>query len=277
MQRSLALRKNPFITDHTVGGDAVFPIVCSIAWMADSCEKAYPDHHVCSCEDVRVLNGIVFNDTLADSYKIDIKELGKRSTGEIDVEVRVSSMNEANKLRFHYSGKFQLTTGTPAVERIENFDQTETNVVEGSRFYKDGTLFHGPAFDGIRQQLNLNDQGATFACVAPVVSEESRGEFSIGCFNPYAEDLLLQAIVVWARDRYQAASLPLKIERDEFRRVIPMGQEFFITIVVVNHSATKLVANAIAHDRDGKIFSKMSGAEVTISKNLNDKFRPHQG
>ncbi len=42
LHRTLRLADNPFLVDHVIGGRAVLPTVCAVAWMVNACEQLYP-------------------------------------------------------------------------------------------------------------------------------------------------------------------------------------------------------------------------------------------
>ena len=64
VQRTLSLAANPFLKDHVIGGQAVLPTVCALAWMGNTAEQLYPGYTFFKAENYRVLKGIVFDDTM---------------------------------------------------------------------------------------------------------------------------------------------------------------------------------------------------------------------
>ena len=134
-------------------------------------------------------------------------------------------------------------------------------------------LFYGPTYQEIEKVLNISASKLTLQCRANDLSESDQGQFPAGSFNPFAEDVLLQAMLVWVRKTMDAGSLPLKIEGGEFFEKIPFNELFYVSLDVRESSSHKLIADLVSHDQDGKIYTRLIGAEVTISKQLNDKFR----
>ena len=80
IRRGLSLEANPFLRDHVIGGQAVLPTVCAIAWIANACEQLYPGYRFFSSENYRALKGIVFDSSLADEYVLDLKETAKNES-----------------------------------------------------------------------------------------------------------------------------------------------------------------------------------------------------
>ncbi len=52
------------------------------------------------------------------------------------------------------------------------------------------------------------------------------------------------------------------------------GAPFYVSLEVRSHSESGLVADIIAHDAEGKVYTRVDGAEVTISAQLNRLFTP---
>jgi hypothetical protein len=124
----------------------------------------------------------------------------------------------------------------------------------------------------VRQVLNISPEKMTTECYLSAVPEKVQGQFPVQTFNPYAVDVQLQCLLIWSRHFYEAGSLPLKIQKIEHYRTIPFNETFYASMEVQNSSETGLVATVIAHDARGEIYTRIEGAEVTISKRLNALF-----
>jgi hypothetical protein len=111
-------------------------------------------------------------------------------------------------------------------------------------------------------------------CVLPPISDVEQGQFRVQSFNPYIADGQFQSMVIWARYFHDAGSLPLKTRRGEQYRPIPFGETSYVSMEVVSSTNSKLVANIITHDGEGRIYARVLDAEVTISKQLNNLFVP---
>ncbi|MBU3916648.1 SDR family NAD(P)-dependent oxidoreductase [bacterium] len=273
IQRKLELAENTFLKDHIIGGEPVLPIICSISWMADCCEQLYPGYRFFSCESAQVLKGIVFNKTTSSDFFLDIAEKQKSELDGITFEVKVSSRNPKGNPVFHYSAVIKLRKDKPECVSYDRFDETESDPLEGDQFYQDGTLFHGPIFQVLRKRVNIDSKKLTLQCQAVEISEEHQGQFPVKSFNYFADDGQLQALLVWVRHFYDAGSLPLKIQKGEFYSKIPFGEPYYISLEVISDSNSKLVADIVAHNENGDVFSRIFGAEAAISKNLTNKFQ----
>lgn len=275
--RKLTLAANPFLLDHQIGGQPVLPAICVIGWVANTCEQLYPGYTFYSSEANKVLKGIVFDSSLKDEYTLELKEIAKDAQkGEIVFEALIWSKNEKGRVQYHYGTRPTLRRFSPPPYFYREFDLSARQEVAGASLYREGTLFHGPSFQGVRRVLNLSPQKVTLECYLPPISASRQGQFPVQSFNPFGVDVQLQCLLIWARHFYQAASLPLKIEQVEQYLPLPFGQTFYASMEVQASSETGLVANVVAHDAQGQVYTCVNGAEVTISPRLNRLFVPAQ-
>ena len=274
VQRTLSLAANPFLQDHIIGGQAVLPTVCALAWMGNTAEQLYPGYTFFRAENYRVLKGIVFDETLAPVYTVEVKEVDKTLKGQMSVDVLIASQTPQGKPRYHYNVRLFLCDQVPLPPRYTGLDLSASDARPGVPLYTDGTLFHGPSFQGVRRVLNYSPQRLTLECEMPSVSDAAQGQFPVQSFNPFLADVQFQSMVIWARLFYGAGSLPLRAQSGEHYRVPVPGEQFYVSLEVHSHSASNLVADIIAHDAAGEIYTRVDGAEVTISTQLNRLFTP---
>ena len=274
IRRALSLAANPFLQDHQIGGHAVLPTVCALAWMGNTAEQLYPGYTFFRAENYRVLKGIVFDETLAPSYSLTVREVDKGAPGQLVVDVQIASQTPQGKPRYHYNARLTLCSAAPPAPDYSAADLSLADGRPGEVFYSDGTLFHGPSFQGVRRVLNYSPERLTLECELPQVSRLAQGQFPVQSFNPFLADVQFQSMVIWARLFYGAGSLPLRSQSGEHYGTPAPGAPFFVSLEVRSHSETSLVADIIAHDRAGRVYTRVEGAEVTISPQLNRLFTP---
>ncbi|MGK5094213.1 SDR family NAD(P)-dependent oxidoreductase [Deltaproteobacteria bacterium TL4] len=270
LTRKLTIDANPFLKDHLIGGNEVLPTVCVTAWMANTCEQLYPGYTYFSCADYKMLKGIVFDQTLASEYTMDLRELNK-SEAEIEFEIYIWHQQQ-NKQAYNYSARIKLLKKLPPAPVYQNFDKTEKEPVAGSVFYENGTLFHGPRFKAIKRILNISPEKLTMECIALDISEQDQGQFPVQTFHPYASDVQFQGMLIWVRQYHQAGSLPSRAKKGEQYRPITPGQTIYVSLDIKRSSSTIMVADIIVHDENGLMYSQVLNAEVTVSKQLNALF-----
>ena len=271
VSRKINLDNNPVFHDHKIGGTSVLPAVHAISWMIDACLQKYNGFSFSSCKDFKVLNGVKFDKTLADRYSLNFKETERKDGNVAEIEVQVSS-NPGKLQRFHYSSLIRLVHEPPEVPMNDLVDLNNTHNLPGSAFYQDGTLFHGPKFQGIQQVLNISEHGLTLECLLPEITVLEQGAFASDNFNPFAIDLAFQAMLIWAWQFQKSGSLPLSMDMLEQFRLAPFGSKFYLSMSVNKNSPSSVNANLLLHDKNGLLYSRVEGAEVTISPSLNKLF-----
>jgi KR domain/Polyketide synthase dehydratase domain/Polyketide synthase dehydratase N-terminal domain len=272
IRRRLTLDANPFLRDHVIGGRAVLPMACSLAWIANAAEQVAPGCRFAAWREHRVLKGIVFDDSLAGEHCLDLRETA-RSEHEITFEAMIWSQAAGGRARYHYSAELTLRDAVPEPPRFAAIDLAEREPIAGPALYGDGTLFHGPAFRGVERVLNITPARVTMRCLVPAVPPGDQGQFPVQTLNPFVADVQLQSLVIWARRFRGVASLPLRSQRGEHFRPVPPGEPFYVTTLVRSDSGSAVVADIVAHDRAGLLFARLAGGEVTLSEALNPLFR----
>ncbi|MFB2660355.1 SDR family NAD(P)-dependent oxidoreductase [Shewanella mangrovisoli] len=282
--RSLDPKRISFIEDHCINGHAVLPTVCAIDWMREAA-KAHLGKAV-SVSDYRLLKGIIFDEALL------------ARDAPIELELMLTPLADATQqstealaalISFEGRPQYQAvlvaqTDDTPDAQRFEvgelhSLMQEITQqpaIANRKSLYSDGTLFHGPRLQGISEVFAFDDQQLIAKVALPAVALDDCGEFAPNLEDkgtqPFAEDLLLQAMLVWARLKYQAASLPSAI--GEFVSYSPLGfgEKAVLVLDVLKHSSRTLEANIALYHQDGRLSCEMKRAKVTVSKTLNQAF-----
>lgn len=272
LHRTLRLENNPFLQDHVVDGKAVLPMVCAMSWMSNSAEGLYPGYHAFGFEDYKVLKGIIFDDDLADDYQLELIEISKNHD-QITLDAKISSQPANAKLpRFHYSTRLFLRRTLPDRPVFTGMDLTVREDIPGQHYYDDFTLFHGFAFKGVQRVLNISKGLVTLECELPVVEPRYQGRFPVQSFNYFMTDIGFQSMGIYAKYHYGAGSLPLKAGGGEHYADVPWGAKFYVSLEVHTASETGLVTTLNIHDQNGKMYMRVTGGEITISKRLNDLF-----
>lgn len=272
IRRKLKLAANPFVCDHVIGSNPVLPAMCGISWIANTCEELYPNYKFFSCNSYKVLKGIVFDETLAREYVLDLKEINKSNAEEIDFEARVWSESTKGMLHYHYSTQIKLVQTIPQNPNTQSFTNSQDQALLSLLPYQNGALFHKRSFQGVKRILNASPEKLTAQCILDSITSKQQGQFPVQTFNPYTADILFQCLLVWVRHFYDLASLPLQVQKLEQFRAIPFDQDFYVSVEVHSRSETSVVASATAHDLQGQIYLRISQMQVTASPRLNALF-----
>jgi len=267
----LLLEDNPFLNDHVIGGSPVLPSATALSWMANICERLSPCYHFFECNDFQVLKGIVFDKAQAESYQVDVKGLSNDNNIS-RFQVTISSKNSSGKQVWHYRADILVAKELPAVPMYTQSDLSETESTTGETLYKNGTLFHGSLFQGIEKVINTSMKKLTLLCNLDKIKDVEQGQFPISSINPFATDLMFQAMLVWVRKHRHLGSLPLKFLKVVNYKLIPDREDFYISLDVGSTSETNMTADVVIHDQNGLVYSRAFGAEVTVSPGLNSMF-----
>ncbi len=268
IRRRLNLADNRFLHDHEIAGYPVLPATCAINWIANTCEQLYPGYTFFRVDNYKVLKGIIFDDTLADEYILDLQETAKKSGDEIVFDAKIWSKNKQGKTRYHFSVKLTLKQKIAESPVYESLDLTASNQIFTSRdqIYQQGgaSLFHGAAFQGVEKVLNINSEKITIQCNLAAVELEKQGQFPVQTFNPYIVDVKIHSLWLWVQNYYQCGCLPSGIKTYEQFAPIPFDETFYISCEITSKTETAAVAKVIAHDEQGKIYIRMEEAKGTI-------------
>ena len=275
ISRSLSLEGNPFLADHVIGGKAVLPTVCAVAWFINSCESLNPGYQFYSVTDYRVFKGIVFDDQSPEEYLLELQELEK-SAEILILSGKISSELPDGNTRFHYQAQIELRKTLPERPKISDFSLIAESPIDGATLYDSKVLFHGPRFQGIHKVLNISPTGLTTECLLPQFPVEEMGQFPVNTFNPYLADIHLQSLLIWANSQTGSIGLPLQIAGGTQFHPVPFDISTYATMTVKSSTPHKLVADVTSHDRDGYVFSQVVNAEITLNEKLFDLFQENQ-
>jgi NAD(P)-dependent dehydrogenase (short-subunit alcohol dehydrogenase family) len=268
IKRRLKVDENPFLYDHMIGEHPVLPATCGAAWAAYSCEQLYPGYHFFSLENYRVLKGIVFDDNLAEEHILDLKEVAK-SEEKITFDVLIWSKNKKGRQIYHYSLRVNLMRDLPIPPVTALESGLEGEPISGSQLYQDGTLFHGPSFQGVERVLHLSRGKLVMQVVLPHMEDRIQGQFPAYTANPFIYDAIVQCVLIWAQYFYQAPCLPSSLRKLEQFKPIPFGVPCTVSMEVESQSPTSVVGNILVQDEQGSTYMRLDGLEGTISPYLN--------
>jgi NAD(P)-dependent dehydrogenase (short-subunit alcohol dehydrogenase family) len=269
IRRHLELKNNPFLMHHVIQGNAVLPVVNACGWMAQTCEKIYPDFKVFQVKNTKLFKGIVFDGNQKEDYIIECKEIEKNES-EIIFETTV--LSEGGKLpTYHYRATVILKhkKQIPTAPKFNHQTSGTYTPTEGAVLYKDGSLFHGKYFQGIEQILDCTENQIVLSCKAPDVPLSEQGQFPIISVNTFFTDIQYQGMVVWVQKyKDSAKSLPLQTDSAILYKDIPMGKELFVNVKIEESSDFKMIATCTVYDEQGEVYMLTEGATVTVSKGL---------
>ncbi|MEO3735423.1 beta-ketoacyl synthase N-terminal-like domain-containing protein [Shewanella baltica] len=299
LQRTLDPKAMIFIEDHCINGNPVLPTVCAIQWMREAAFDVLKQP--VKVQSYKLLKGIIFdavtleNGALENGAPIMLElELAPIALTDKAAKDTDECMSRQFSALISFEGRPQYQAILVVDDAVDDApsDNLGTNskatafdahslsglsaITTASSLYSDGTLFHGPRLQGIESVVKFDDTSLVAKVSIPHVALADCGSFVPNLApkgsQAFAEDLLLQAMLVWARLKYGAASLPSSIGEFISHAPFAFGDKGYLVLEVVKHSGRALEANIALYHQDGRLSCEMNNAKVTISKNLNGAF-----
>jgi len=268
ISRRLSLDANPFLHDHKIGEHPVLPATCAASWIASICEQRFPGYKFFRMDNFKVLKGIVFEDSLAHEHMLELTELEKKSEVSIRCAVKIFSQHNNGKPLFHYQADVLLLNQLPENPlhdlpvHLNNFKQDE---LQSLTLYEDGTLFHGPSFQGVKQVLDISEERILLKCCLPYFSTKDQGQFPVDTQNPYLNDAIVQSLLIWTQHFLQTPCLPSRLKRLEQYQAPLFDQTYLVELQIVSQTDTSVVADLFVVDESGKLIVKLTELQGTIS------------
>ncbi|MDV2962696.1 SDR family NAD(P)-dependent oxidoreductase [Shewanella algae] len=264
LSRSIKRQELALLKDHCIGGNPVWPTVCALQWMLQSAQSLFGGDW--RAVDYKLLKGVVFD---SDEKRLQLS-LALGADGELQASISCDErpQYQATLLPLIQQPLMpqQASQPLPHVSMTE-IGEGEPQVRQGSEFYHSGALFHGPQLQAITEVLQFDDQGLSCQYRLPdAASSEDRALIQ--------QDALLQAMLIWARLKYDAASLPSSLAALWQNALLPENDTGLIRLQVTKHSSRQLSADLALFNAEGQLQTGLENAKVTISKGLNAAFEP---
>ncbi len=268
VRRQLNLSANPFVLDHVIGDQPVLPAMCGLSWIANVGEQRYPGYQFSEAKDFKVLKGIVFDQTLAPNYILDLEEI---SSDDKTVTLGAVVWSEGAKGLPLYHYRTQVVLSREVKVPLPLRTMRPPFPTQASQLYQDGTLFHRAGFQSIK---TFAQDGKHLRCQCYLSAFDSawQGQFMPQSFNPYTADALFQSLLVWVRKEHRMGSLPTQFTGLKQLQPLPFDQPFEIGLEVVASQGNTITANAVARTVEGATCLEMEGMQVVQSPRLKQLF-----
>ncbi|MBO2633778.1 SDR family NAD(P)-dependent oxidoreductase [Shewanella algae] len=264
LSRSIKRQELALLEDHCIGGNPVWPTVCALQWMLQSAQSLFGGDW--RAVDYKLLKGVVFD---TDEKRLQLS-LTLGTDGELQASISCDErpQYQATLLPLIQQPLMPQHASQPLAHvSMTEIGEGELQVRQGSEFYHSGALFHGPQLQAITEVLQFDDQGLSCRYQLPdAASSEDRALIQ--------QDALLQAMLIWARLKYDAASLPSSLAALWQNALLPENDTGLIRLQVTKHSSRQLSADLALFNAEGQLQTGLENAKVTISKGLNAAFEP---
>jgi len=156
----------------------------------------------------------------------------------------------------------------PKHQPVQEFNLDSSKFKKGREFYQDGTLFHGPSFQGIQEVLLLTENRVITQVSLPKMDSRNQGQFLAQTTNPFINDTIVQNLLIWTQEFYDTPCLPSRLHQWDQYQTIPFGVPVWVILNIKNHNEHAVVGDMLVQDEEGVEFFHFTGLEGTISKNL---------
>ncbi|MBO2561912.1 SDR family NAD(P)-dependent oxidoreductase [Shewanella algae] len=264
LSRSIKRQELALLEDHCIGGNPVWPTVCALQWMLQSAQSLFGGDW--RAVDYKLLKGVVFD---TDEKRLQLS-LTLGTDGELQASISCDErpQYQATLLPLIQQPLMPQHASQPLAHvSMTEIGEGELQVRQGSEFYHSGALFHGPQLQAITEVLQFDDQGLSCRYRLPdAASSEDRALIQ--------QDALLQAMLIWARLKYDAASLPSSLAALWQNALLPENDTGLIRLQVTKHSSRQLSADLALFNAECQLQTGLENAKITISKGLNAAFEP---
>ncbi|MFK5894811.1 MAG: SDR family NAD(P)-dependent oxidoreductase [Pseudomonadota bacterium] len=276
ISRVITEDESPILSSHEIDGKIVLPSTCAVSWAIENCENILPGYTFKTLDDFKVLKGIVFDSKNKHEYICEINPVNTDDTNDKLKTLKVNIFSEnKGKILNHYS--LRLTMSFTDVEESPVYNKVNLNdtaklkeQIYNEQGNKDSILFHGPILQGLKNILNINKDGLTVECQLDSLNSNINGQFDTDSFDPVVADVMLQTPELWLSLESDKGGLPSSISKIEHFELIEQGMKFYITLEIESITQSNMTSVLIAHDKDGKIYSKFTGVNFTISKKMRE-------
>ncbi|MBM7071253.1 SDR family NAD(P)-dependent oxidoreductase [Shewanella sp. 202IG2-18] len=242
------------IEHHKINGNLVLPTVCALQWLQQQAEAQ--TNRSLKILDYQLLKGVAF-----DSQSVKLMSL------------KLEQHDQAYLATIWCDNKPQYKARLISVMASETFSLLDKAIAEhqvsGTKLYQNGSLFHGPKLQAIKQVTHFDGSGLIADIQLPQLSVSDWGAFSANDkYNAVASDALLQAMLVWAKLQHNQASLPVSIGEFVCVSALKNDQVGRLVLNIVQNSKTGIIADVALYHQNGDLSCYMKQTKVSLSPTL---------
>ncbi|HHH27553.1 MAG TPA: SDR family NAD(P)-dependent oxidoreductase [Polyangiaceae bacterium] len=248
---------HPYLADHSIDGTVVLPVVMVLEYFARAAEQLRPELMVEAVRDVKVLRGVPLPEFAGagDWVRIVARAIDAHDAGRPSVEVALCDVDDERKRR--YAAVVDLCAPTELNAPPADAEAPRAYAPLDGELY--GTsLFHGPAFQVIRDLDGVADDGIAGTLVG-VVDQRWPGRFRT---DPALFDGGLQLAVRWAEQRLGGRGLPTSVGALRLFTEQPVAGALRTLATITADGPTKAVSDIAFIDPEGRLVARLEGVET---------------
>ena len=265
----------PLLKSHVIDGKAVVPVALMVEWLAHAAAHNNPGLKFQGLNDLRVLKGIVLD--AGQTYNLQAMT-GKaiKSDGLHVVPVELSGSDGQGRTVAHARARVVLAGSYSAARQARSTLELPAYPHASTSLYRDQKLFHGKAFQGLREVLGCSAQGIN-ALVNPApppqewIAQPLRNSWFA---DPLALDSSFQMLILWSFEQYQAGSLPVFAGRyRQYQERFPTAGVEVRARIISNNQHRAIADIDFVDLADGQLVARLENYECVIDASLNATFQ----
>lgn len=266
--RRLDLSRDIYLLDHKLDGNPVLPMAMAMEMMVEAVIVRYPDFHIRSVENLKVLKGVILKKD-QEHIRIVVKPI-KKSDTHVILNVQIRDIESGKNV--YYEATVELFKEANAQQRHTPITLQESGPfpIPISEAY-DKQLFHGPIWQGIESIETIGKNGiiGRLRPSRPETFIQGASSAQDWIIDPLVVDSGLQLILLWMRKQYDMTPLPSQI-RKYVRIESGQADESLRCEIQVNQGGKGIKeADLFFIKPNGRLFGKIEGLEIIGSKALN--------
>ncbi|MFD2331655.1 SDR family oxidoreductase [Cohnella sp. GCM10020058] len=251
----------PWLNDHRIGGSAVVPAAMAMDWFVRAARAAYPHLDVKRCSNLTVKKGIVVEAQAGPRKRLTLT-CSDRTDGIAQAWLSFELGGEDG--RIHYTADVEMGMAREAVPSeaqplpqagVEAWDWQLSDAYDGSK------LFHGPAFQVIRELTLTGSEGAEATFEHDAATAWSNRD---GGIDPAMIDGGLQLARLWGIRMFGEPTLPTKIGSYTAYRRMPSNQPVVCRIRSERRGRYKTVTQVAWLNQQGEVGAELRDVEMHI-------------
>ncbi|MBN2644791.1 MAG: SDR family NAD(P)-dependent oxidoreductase, partial [Desulfuromonadaceae bacterium] len=265
----------PFLRDHVLNGKAVVPMAMITEWLALGAMHNHPGLLFHGFDNLRICKGLILEGGQPQAVELRCGELEKDSTvkGRFRVPVQLVAAGDG---RIFSQADILLVAQLPAETPTPlNLDVSAGATADVEIFYRDGSLFHGPLLQGLRQLFGneaTGIDGLSSAAPAPQswMAQPLRSNWLT---DPQALDSAFQLMILWTLAEHGQPSLPSFAGR--YRQYAESFPATGSRIRCVVRKSTEQSATAdidFVDPQSGRLIARLEDYQCTLAGNLKQAF-----
>jgi len=258
-------QSHPYLADHAIRDQPVVPVAMVIEWFTRAAKALGPELVVTKLSNLEVLRGISLQDFAdgRDCFAVRCRQLSNGHGATLALEFA----DHTGGIHYRCTAELVQKRGTPAAA-VGGAPDLALSAWGSEVVYDGELLFHGPAFQMIRDIEGISERGIVAELSGVHGSgwgnERSSAAAELWTTDPVAFDGGLQLALLWCKHVLGGASLPTRIAEIRTWVDAPISGPIRCTLTARTAKGHKCVSDLVFRDADGTLIAELSGVETHL-------------